>query len=297
MSGSSNEWRMCSAEANIGELVNNSANLMSIKHRIRNFVFKTCTRLWGDDNGMVVMPVLSGLNRGRRLKLDLSRFAEPGYLYGTYDKDILRAAVALGLLGKVVWECGTYLGYYTIFFARQVGPKGRVVAFEPDPENMARTKFNCGLNKLTNVDFRQVAIGAPLGETEFAISSIETNSHLPGAYVGASREAYEGDKAVKNLTKVTCLSLDQALLEGKLLSPDIVKMDIEGAELLALDHMSRLVQKVRPKIILELHNPQCDAKAWEFANKYSYALSDMGTGRRLTRRDEVRGTLLCAPSS
>jgi precorrin-6B methylase 2 len=204
---------------------------------------------------MVIVRVLSGPNRGCRLRLNLSRFVEPTYLYGTYDKPILTAAKSLNLSGKVVWDCGTYLGFYTIFFARTVGPNGKVVAFEPDPENLGQTRFNCALNRLTNVEFREVAIGA----------------------------------------KVRCVSLDEMLSEGRLPPPDLIKIDIEGAEITALDYMENMAGKIRPKIILETHNPECDRKAFEFARRFNYRLSSIESGKRLSRVEEMDGTLLCEP--
>lgn len=268
---------------------------MSLKQKCRDAVFRTFTRLRGDDRGMVGVRVLSGPNRGARLRLDLSRFAEPGYLYGNYDRKILNIALTLGLSGKTIWDCGTYLGYYSVFFARRAGPQGRVIAFEPDPTNLSRTKENCGLNRLENVEFVHAAIGASLGEVDFQLSSVETNSHLPGAYIGASRASYQGDQAILKTIKVACLSLDEALLVRKVAAPDIVKLDIEGGELMALQHMDHLASVVRPILLLELHNPECDAMAWSFAQRYDYTLFSIDRNRSIAGRDETCGTLLCRP--
>ena len=134
-----------------------------------------------------------------------------------------------------------------------------------------------------------------MGKTDFALFDIETNSHLPGVYIGSSRDVYSGDKAVKRSIKIRCVSLDQAASDYNLPLPDLIKLDIEGAELFALSHMDYLAGKIRPKLILELHNPECDQKAWEFANRFGYRLTTIDTGRVLAKVEDVTGTLLCEP--
>lgn len=267
---------------------------MKITSLARQWVFSTYTNLAGQ-NGMVTVPVLTGPNRGKLFRLDLMRHVEPAYFYGTYDKDVLKAALLQKLAGKVVWDCGIYLGFYTVFFASAVGPRGRVIAFEPDPENLQRANENCTRNGLRNVEFRHAAIGAPIGETELSVSSVRTNSHLPGVYIGANRQAYDGDNQVVRSILVKCMSLDQAAADPTLPRPDLVKIDIEGAELMALDHMHALASEIRPVLLLELHNPECDKKAWEFARRYDYQLSSISRGAAVTRLEDVSGTLLCEP--
>lgn len=230
-----------------------------------------------------------------RFRFDLSTRQEVGPLLGTHEKKEVCLAAKLCRPGWVVWDCGIYMGYYTALFARLVGPQGRVVAFEADPRNLARAKEHIALNGFPNVQFIHAAIGAPVGQTEFILSD-NTNSHLPGAYVGATREEYARDvERVDGRIRVRCLSLDEAYQEEALPPPDLIKIDIDGAEKEALPHAYTLAENRRPLILLELHNPECDAAAWEFAQKTGYLLQSVDTGDMLKTREEIHGTLLCLP--
>lgn len=263
---------------------------------IKKAVARAITALFGDDQGYAVVPVLSGPARGLRLKLNLINRLEFAYLLGKYDRDILARLTTLIQPGWTVWDCGIYLGFYTVFFARVVGHAGRVVAFEPDPQNLERSKAAAKLNGLQNVEFLPVAVGAPYGEVDFLISD-DTNSHLPGVWVGAAKADYESMRktTTERVIRVQSWSLDQALEDKKIPRPDLIKIDIEGAELIALEHLQRITQLARPLILLELHNPLCDAAAWKFAQSHGYSLERIEDGAAISSQADVKGTLLCRP--
>jgi len=249
----------------------------------------------GDADGMVVLPVLSGPAKYLKFSLDLVRRRE-AYFWGKYDRHILEQITSIVKPGWCIWDCGTYLGYYTRFFARAVRPEGAVVAIEPDPRNLKRTLHNCKLNGLSNIFPANLAIGLPLGEVEFLLSD-DSNSHLPGYYVGsaeAQRQWHQRDQSLPRVL-VRSVSFDSACYVEGLPRPDLIKIDIEGAEKDALLHAARLFREVRPILVLELHNPEADAVAWRFANEFGYHMDSMKTGIRVRSRREAEGTLLCVP--
>ncbi len=263
--------------------------------QLKRFTFASLTTLFGDANRRVLLPVLRGPARGLRFRLDLQRHIESAYCLGTYELGNLRRLQSLCEPGWTIWDCGAYLGYYTASFARFVGPSGRVVAFEPDPRNMARTQDNLMLNHLANVQFVSAAIAAPGGQIDFVLSD-NTNSHIAGTWVGAERTAYSEITERRDGTfQVRCLSLDEAFRDTAIPRPNLIKLDIEGAEIEALRYTRDLVREAKPLIALELHNPDCDAAAWYFAQMTGYSLRALVDGRVLRSRDEVRGTVLCVP--
>jgi FkbM family methyltransferase len=265
-----------------------------LKQRVKNVVFKTITYVFGDENQHVTLTTLTGPARGLRFQLNLKQFIEPLYFYGTYELSEARAIKRVCREGWVVWDCGIYLGYYTNLFSKLVGPKGRVIAFEPDPRNVERTKANLALNQLDNVQFVQAAVGAPVGEIDFVISH-NTNSHIRGAYVGTDHLDYATRERTDEVIKVRCLSLDEAYQDDNLPGPDLIKIDIEGAELEALQYLDKITTEVRPIIILELHNPECDAAAWAFSQRANYSLESLDRGAPVRCREDAGGTLLCLP--
>jgi len=268
----------------------------TIRRALRDTAYSLLTATLGDAEGYVTLPTLRGPARGLRFRLDLRGRVESGYWLGYYDLDLLRAITRICRPGWTVWDCGVYLGYYTAFFARLVGPTGKVVAIEPDPNNLRRAQANVRLNRLHNVTFAPVAIGGPRGEVEFIVSA-NTNSHLPGMYIGASAVEYRPQEQAETLIKVRCISLDEAYTTEGLAAPNLVKLDIEGAEAESLQHVAALAEECRPLIVLELHNPECDAAAWQFAQRYKYSLRSLNTGQLINRAEAVGGTLLCTPQT
>lgn len=266
--------------------------MRNVKAIVRGLVFGPLTKLWGDDAERVNIPVLRGAARGIRLNVDLLKGGENAYWLGRYDVRILRRLQSLLRHGWVVWDIGTYIGFYSTFFARAVGLQGHVVAVEPDPENLSRTKNSVALNCLSNVTFVNAAVGAPRREMEF-ICSERSQSHLVDSYVGAERVQKHGGKTIR----VRCMSLDEVLLESEAPPPALIKLDIEGAEGDALQHAERVVERAKPLILVELHNPDCDSAAWEFAREFGYGIQSMKTGQWIECKEDVNGTVLLVPKS
>ncbi len=110
---------------------------------------------------------------------------------------------------------------------------------------------------------------------------------------GRSGGARRGDKK-KNHGRVEYSSLDQLLLEKGFSKPDLIKVDIEGAEKVALQHAAYVFGEVRPSL-LDFHNPECDHAAWDFSQRFGYDLTFLDTGEIAAKLEDVHGSLLCQP--
>lgn len=280
---------------NVNKQIAIVANHMPIRSTIRDKAYRMITTLAGDKENMVTLPILSGPARGLRIRADLIG-RKDAYFWGKYDRYILQQVMPLVQQGWTVWDCGTYIGYYALLFARHVGPSGSVVAFDLDLRNLSRARQNAASNFLGNIEFVNAAIGAPSGTVEFILDET-TNSHLPGNYIGGTEMASIWSQHDNNKPRgrVESVSFDQALVEKRLPKPDLIKVDIEGAEKVALNYGEYMFREVRPLLLLELHNPECDRAAWEFSRRFRYELKSLNTGQVLTNAEEVNGTLLCQP--
>jgi len=269
---------------------------MEIRSILKEGAYRSITALIGDAENMVTLPILRGPAKGLRMRADIVRRKE-AYFMGKYDGYILRQLMPVVKPGWTVWDCGAYIGFYTLFFSRQVGTTGRVVAIEPDYRNLKRTKENVELNRFSNVEFVNAAVGAAAGEVEFILND-RTNSHLPGNYVGelAMKAVWRANDESQARGRVECISLDQGLIEKQLPQPQLIKIDIEGAEKDALGHAAQMFQEVRPLLLIELHNPECDRAAWRFSRRFGYELRSLNyEGTIFTADEQVRGTILCTP--
>lgn len=154
----------------------------------------------------------------------------------------------LDLNGMTVYDVGGYQGVFTLFFARQVGPNGRVVAFEPNPNSAAIIRDNIALNGFANATVCTLALGASdrratliFPEDETARGSLE-----------ADIQAQIGLEMNVRTIHVDVDSLDHQVRLGAPV-PDFLKIDVEGLELDVLQGMAALMARHRPHLYIELH--------------------------------------------
>lgn len=262
----------------------------------RDTAYNAVTRIAGDRSGDVLLPVLRGRAQGLKFYLNLVERREGGYLFGKYDADILSILATIIRPGSTVWDCGTYLGYYTAFFVRLVGKEGQVVAIEPEPRNMFCTQRNMNVNRLANISYVPAAVGAPIGQTEFMLD-LSTNSHLPGTCIAHDPGAADSFQSRAELVTVRCISLDEARFNDNLPAPNFIKLDVEGAEIAALKHMDRLASTDRPFLLIESHNREADRAVWNFASHHAYRLFRLPGKYPLTTLEATMGawTILALP--
>jgi FkbM family methyltransferase len=139
--------------------------------------------------------------------------------------------------GMVALDCGAHHGQMTLMFAKAVGPKGHVFAWEVLPQNAAVIERNVALNGLRNVTVRPVGLGARREWVAF-----ERNSN--NVMVTAAAAAAAGDE------RIEVVPLDEDLPAGQRV--DFLKVDVEGADLAALQG-ARGVLRQHPILDLELH--------------------------------------------
>lgn len=144
-----------------------------------------------------------------------------------YERDTVLLFKKIIKPGMVIVDIGAHIGYYTRIFSRLVGKSGLILAFEADPANFELLKKNTA--RLKNVKIRQSAVTDKTGTIDFyhyeeksGVGSILSNIPLDFKKV-----------------KITVKSrdLDSALAEEKISRVDVIKMDIEGGESLAIKGM------------------------------------------------------------
>jgi FkbM family methyltransferase len=145
--------------------------------------------------------------------------------------------------GDHVLDLGAYAGDSTWFFSRAVGPQGRVLAVEPDPENLAALRRNIQENRLANVSVEGCAVLDRDGWVQFrAAGSIGS---------GIAEASERPDPEIR----VPALSLETLLERHGFERVDFIKMDIEGAEEKALAGQGDLLRRLRPRMVIEAHSP------------------------------------------
>jgi len=179
-----------------------------------------------------IVPILTGINKG--MKWITGSGTSRACWLGNYEADHLTALTKLVRPGMTVYDVGANAGFYTLAFSRLVGSSGRVFAFEPEATNVQFLRRHVKVNRLKNVTIVQVAISSQAGMVPFE-GSFGT-----------------GSIAQESFYLVPSISLDQ--FEGP--QPSFIKMDIEGAEVLALRGARGVLGTSRPALCIATHSEE-----------------------------------------
>jgi FkbM family methyltransferase len=219
--------------------------------------------------GLTVVEVASGALQGKRFALDLK--SEKDLYLGNYELDLLQAITRLAAPGAVVYDVGAHIGYHSIYFADRVGESGKVVAFEPHPENLDRLRQNLALNGLLErVEVIACAVGRESGQSEFLLH----DSHAMGKLEGSlGRELKQGESL-----SIEAITLDHFVYQSSRREPDLIKLDIEGGEVQALEGMRNLIQRATPILLLELHGDQAARESAVLLEEMDYQLQPLAEG-------------------
>ena len=177
------------------------------------------------------------------------KYLKPGS--AAFSRGLLEFAREFVQSGQVVWDIGANVGIFSYAAAFRAGPSGRVLAVEPDRflvelldrANRLNTPFDL------NVEVLPVAVSSACGFTTFHIAARGRASNWIDAAGGRSTA---GGSRVTRV--VPTLTLDSLLAQGP--PPDVVKIDVEGAETMALEGAARLLSDARPIIYIEVGEAQ-----------------------------------------
>jgi FkbM family methyltransferase len=144
----------------------------------------------------------------------------------------------------VIFDIGASVGLMTVH-AAVFASQGQVIAFEPDPETMDRLQHNVSLNDLSNVVFIPWAVSDSQGEV-----SLFTDG--ASGYAPSLKEQTNREGAPKTQITIQTRTLDNEIISGNLPLPSVLKIDIEGAEILCLRGAKKLLAGElgeKPKLI------------------------------------------------
>lgn len=144
---------------------------------------------------------------------------------------------------ETVWDVGACVGTYTCFIARTLAT-GCVVGFEPDTTNRSRLQMNLAHNASTeHFQVSPVALSDENGTATLSSEFVEAGGghHYLTDGTGSQVETKRGETLVN---------------EGSFSQPDIVKIDVQGAELDVLRGLGEVLDGIR-SIYLEVHRDKC----------------------------------------
>jgi FkbM family methyltransferase len=212
----------------------------------------------------MTLPVLQGPLRGARwiVGAGINRC-----WLGFYEAPKQLLFARLVRRGAIVYDIGANAGFYTLLAARLVGGTGKVVAFEPVPENLRFLRRHIELNHIDNAVLIAAAVNNNPGKMRFDRGENLSSGHLSDS--GA--------------LMVSTMRLDDVVENREVPPPDLMKIDVEGAELEVLLGAQKLLLNRQPIIFLATHGAELHRKCLNM-------LSDLGYGFASIDRRPVEET-------
>jgi FkbM family methyltransferase len=183
------------------------------------------------------------------------------------DPKLLRNVDQLVRPNDVVWDVGANVGLFAFSAAAKAGAGGKVLAVEPDAWLVSLLIRSAGVEdpKAAPVHVLSAAVGDVLGVSSFHIAGRgRASNHLAGY---ANTQA--GGTAQIQL--VLTVTLDWLLQHFP--PPNLVKIDVEGAESIVLAGAERLLAQVRPRILCEVNGESTETVTM-LLKKHRYVLED-----------------------
>lgn len=176
----------------------------------------------------------AGPLKGQRI----GAFCGMRFIRGRYDPSAVQALQSLIRPGTTAYDIGAHVGYLSLVAAQCVGPQGRIIAFEPLPLNLRYLRAHLRANRVRNVEVVAACVSDSAGQATFDCGKGTGRGHLIRGSGG----------------QTPVLSIDDEVEAGRLPPPQFIKMDVEGAELEALQGARNTLSQHRPTLLLSVHS-------------------------------------------
>lgn len=189
---------------------------------------------------------------------------------GLYEYDKRRLFEKVVRAGNTVYDVGAHTGYYSLLASLLVGPRGLVYAFEPVPANLNYLREHLRRNDIKNTRVCACAVTDSIGPMRFQEHQHSSMGRLDAA----------------GSLEVEAVSLDRLHAAGKIRPPDVIKMDIEGAEYEALKGAGSILTDYHPIIFLATHEAGIHRRCIELLETLKYKISPIG-GKSILNTSEL----------
>jgi FkbM family methyltransferase len=186
---------------------------------------------------------------GLHYELDLSQGIDFAiFLLGSFEPDTAAAIRRHATLGATALDIGANIGAHTLNLARFVGPKGRVLSFEPTAFAFEKLRKNLELNPeikdrvRTFQCFLTAESKTPLPATIYSAWPLSRTKGVHEKHLGQAMETAGAHSA----------TLDGVLTTEGINKVDLVKLDVDGFECNVLGGATTMVERDRPIFVMEL---------------------------------------------
>ena len=211
--------------------------------------------------------ISAGPARGVRFRITLP--ADKLIWTGTWEAELAEAISNSVRPGDTCLDIGSHRGFFAGVMAR--AGAGTVHCFEPLAANVTRLEELKSLNPSLPLQLQRVAVGAVDGEAEFSIMAESTMGKL-------STSGFQRDARPVGRTLVQSVRLDTLVEQGTVALPDVIKIDVEGAEVDVLTGAHSVLSAARPQVFIEAHSPDLARSGEAFLKRLGYHVLVLETG-------------------
>ena len=231
--------------------------LGSLLHRKAMRVLPVGRRIW--------LRIPRGQAKDLWIFVDL-RF-DPDYCNGQHEvwvQDLLRKHLRRG---DCFYDVGAHIGFFSLIAARIVGVSGCVTAFEPDSGNAAVFRTNCERNQMPQISLMEAAVWSSSGQISF--------ERAEQASSGMEGRVTEGGSAVRETVRVAGIALDDYVFKQGGKPPSLVKIDAEGGESAVLMGAKAVLDRYKPSLLCEIHDPANVGELADFLTRIGYSVQSV----------------------
>ena len=206
------------------------------------------------------LTIVTRYDRTLRFSADLSSHIEAQIFWQGFqaaDRGEIRMLGRLLRPEHLVVDVGANVGVVTLFAAKRV-LHGAVHAFEPSSEHLRRLRRNLALNDLTNVVVNAVALSNRRGRARLFVPQAGD-----GLVNTGGTTLFSGVPGTTPEDEIDTLPLDEYVAEAGLGRLDVIKLDVEGAELDVLEGAGDTLERFRPVVLMEVGRPSLAAAGRE----------------------------------
>lgn len=183
-------------------------------------------------------------------------------LIGNYELEFTKSLIENFSTGDVFYDLGGFKGYFSGLIALK-GAK-EVHVFEPLPKNILKIKELMSLNPKLNIHLHEEAVSNSLGISKFIVVNDDSMGKLE---VSSFNKALRSSEVNVNTT-----TLDYFVFDLKNPPPNLIKIDVEGAEINVLNGAIQTLKLFSPCILIEIHGYESGKKCKEFLEKINYSI-------------------------
>ena len=189
---------------------------------------------------------------------------------GTYEIDFSQTLAKSVKPGDICYDIGGFRGFFSGVLALSGAKK--VYIFEPFPRNCQQIQAVIDANpQMPALKLLSVAIGEQKGAAEFLV--------MPEASMGKlSSSSFQADVQAQEKIVVPVETLDSLVKSGQLEKPNLIKIDVEGAEISVLRGSEQTLREYQPQLFIEIHSRSLAKDCFTFLQKLNYSITVLETG-------------------